>query len=217
VAAKYPDYSYRQVALNPTNTDDRPDPFEVELTDQFKSGTGLTELSGVRQVGDQSLFYVARPIRIEDPNCLACHSTPERAPPSMLALYGPANGFGWVLHDTVGVQVISVPVTSELRNAVALSIAIAAGLLVIFGLTYLTLTATLDRAVVGPLRGLAAAADAASRGSSEPVPFSRSAAAEIGQLAAALQRLRTSLEKAIRRAAQRDDSDEPEPPRQGKK
>ena len=46
VAALFPAYWYRQTALNPTNTDDRPGPFEVDLIDRFKVNVGLDELSG---------------------------------------------------------------------------------------------------------------------------------------------------------------------------
>ena len=200
VAALFPAYSYRQTALNPTNTDDRPGPFEVDLIDRFKVNVGLDELSGVRAVGDQTMFYLARPIRVEDPRCLACHSSPDKAPPGMVAEYGSSNGFGWALHDVVGVQLLTVPVTRELRGAVALAIALAGGLLLVFGLTYFTLTAALDAVVVRPLRRLAEAAEAASIGA-DPTELPIGSAAEVGRVAEAILRLRRSLDKALRRAA----------------
>jgi hypothetical protein len=200
VAALFPAYSYRQTALNPTNTDDRPDPFEVELTDRFKVNVGLDELSGIRYVGEQTLFYLARPIRIEDARCLVCHGAPDKAPAGMVAEYGSSNGFGWQLHDVVGAQILSVPVTRELRGAVALAIALAAGLFLVFGLTYLTLTSALDAVLVRPLRKLADAAEAASLGT-DVVDLPTGSAAEIGRVADAIVRLRRSLDKALRRAA----------------
>jgi hypothetical protein len=40
---------------------------------------------------------------------LQCHSTPDKAPPGMVKLYGNANGFGWHSGDIVGAQIVSVP------------------------------------------------------------------------------------------------------------
>ena len=51
----------------------------------------------------------ARPVRVDDQACLACHSTPEAAPPTMIDVYGRQNGFGWKLGDVIGAQVVSVP------------------------------------------------------------------------------------------------------------
>jgi Protein of unknown function (DUF3365) len=41
--------------------------------------------------------------------CLSCHSTPEAAPATMVALYGAQNGFGWKQGEVVGAQVVSIP------------------------------------------------------------------------------------------------------------
>ena len=40
-------------------------------------------------------LYLARPFQIKDPACLSCHTTWEMAPPAMVKIYGPANGYGW--------------------------------------------------------------------------------------------------------------------------
>jgi len=38
-------------------------------------------------------LYLARPLQIRDQACLSCHTTAEMAPPAMVKLYGPNNGF----------------------------------------------------------------------------------------------------------------------------
>jgi hypothetical protein len=60
---------------------------------------------------------VARPLRITNPACLQCHSSVEAAPKTMVAKYGPANGFGWQLNEVVGAQIVSVPMDVPLARA----------------------------------------------------------------------------------------------------
>ena len=81
----------------------------------------------------------------------------------MVAKYGPLRGFGWKLGDTVGAQVLTVPLTEQLRGVIGLVGILAAGLLIVFGIAYLALSAALDRLLIRPLDTLASAADAASR------------------------------------------------------
>ena len=42
-------------------------------------------------------------------------STPR--PASLLRKYGPANGFGWQLHDVIGAQIVSVPMALPIKRA----------------------------------------------------------------------------------------------------
>src|SRR3954470_5574956 len=120
VSGKTGAYSYRELALNPTNPADRAAPFEVGLIRQFTQDAQATELKGTVESENGKLFYLARPVRITDPQCLTCHSTPDRAPAAMIAKYGGANGFGWQLGETVGVQLLTVPVSEQLRGTLEL-------------------------------------------------------------------------------------------------
>jgi hypothetical protein len=194
----YPDHIFREPALNPTNPDDRPTPHEVELTERFREDPSLKEIQGIRHAIDGTYFYLARPIRVDSEQCLACHSTPARAPTSMIAEYGTSNGFGWSLHDTVGILELSVPITAELRGTTELAATLAGGLLVVFLITYLGLTTALGSALVTPLRHLAEAADAASRTTDEHMALPESGTWELRQLSGAIARLNLSLRKALR-------------------
>lgn len=109
LAEKYPDYRYREAVLNPTNPSDLAVAWERELIAQFRADASLAEIEGQIQFGTGTALYVARPIQIKNPACLACHSTPEAAPASLVQRYGRQGGFGWQLNEIVGVQVISVP------------------------------------------------------------------------------------------------------------
>lgn len=204
---RYPSFSYRSPAFNPTNPADRATPFEVELTERFRDQGSLRELQGIRTDDGQDFYYFARPIRLTQASCLSCHSTPARAPPGMIAQYGSSNGFGWKLGDTVAIQMLSVPVTEELRGTAELTVTLAAGLLAIFAVTYLALVTVLNAAVGRPLRALALAAEPASRTVDPRIQLPHGGSIEIDGLAGAIERLRRSLAKALAELAARPQSD----------
>jgi len=114
---KYPDFLYREAVLNPTNRDNLARDWEVALIEQFKRDPGQTELVGERNADTGPSLYVAHPIRIKNPACLACHSTPQAAPASLVQKYGDKGGFGWQHNELIGVQVISVPMAVPMSQA----------------------------------------------------------------------------------------------------
>jgi HAMP domain-containing protein len=190
-------YTFRFPTLNPTNPDDKPTPFETELINRFRDETKLTELTGVHDVEQGKVLYLAHPIRIEDPACLNCHSTPARAPPAMVAKFGSVNGFGWKINDTVGIEILTVPLTEQLRGTLQLVLFLAGGLLLIFVVAYLALSLVFDAALVRPLSTLATAADTASQAGEPQLTSPHSAVREIQVLAEALERLRLTATKAL--------------------
>jgi hypothetical protein len=108
------DYSYREASLNPTNPADFASPFETELIESFIRDQEQQELSEIRQVGDDSQFYLARRIIMNSASFLVCHSTPDAAPTSMLEAYATQNGFGRELNNVVAIQLLTIPVNNEL-------------------------------------------------------------------------------------------------------
>ena len=193
-------YSYREPALNPTNPNDRPTPVEVELINRFRADAKLTELTGIREAEAGAVFYLARPIRITDAACLVCHSTPDKAPTAMIAKYGPSNGFGWKLNETIGIQTLTVPIAEQLKGSVEMAISLATGLLLVFVVTYFAITYALQITLVRPLRALTESAEAASVSNAARDVTVPSGMSEIRDLGDSIQRLRTSLMKALRRA-----------------
>lgn len=203
VQEHYPGYTYREPALRPTNPDDLPTPSEVFLINRFRDDPKLTELSGVRGEGKRRVYYVARPIKAHEP-CLVCHDTPERAPPAMIAKYGPNNGFGWKVDEIVAIQSLTVPAAEELRETGEIAMILAGGLLVLFLAIYLALTVSIDSLLVRPLNALARAADAASMTSDTRIALPQSGAKEIRNVSGAIERLRASLAKALKRLPAED-------------
>jgi HAMP domain-containing protein len=198
VQQAYPGYSYREPALKPTNPNNLPTPFEVDLINKFRSDPNLAELHGVHDEGDRRVYYLARPLRATE-SCLECHDTPQRAPPALVAQYGPVNGFGWKLNEIVAIQSLTVPAAEELRETGELAVILGAGLLVIFIVTYFALALSMDSVVARPLQALARAADAASLKSDMRTNLPASGAVEIRSISTAIERLRSSLAKALKR------------------
>ena len=94
---EYPDYFYKEATLDPTNPRNRAADWEADIVQEFRNRPALKELGGERDTPTGRALYIARPIQIGNPACLACHSTPDAAPATMVKLYGSANGFGWKL------------------------------------------------------------------------------------------------------------------------
>jgi hypothetical protein len=114
---RYPNYSYKEAALNPTNPRDRTVDWEADVVNIFRNDPARTEVTGHRDTPDGASLYFCAPIRVDDASCLTCHSTPETAPVEMVKFYGTANGFGWKLNEVIGAQIVSVP--AELADASA--------------------------------------------------------------------------------------------------
>jgi protein-histidine pros-kinase len=130
---QFPEYTYKEATLNPTNPRDRTTDWEADVVNSFRADPSLKEIVGERTQGPIQALYIAKPIKITNPSCLACHSTPAAAPPSMLKLYGEANGFGWKQDEIIGAQIVSVPL-SIAANAADRTFTLVLGALVALGL-----------------------------------------------------------------------------------
>jgi hypothetical protein len=147
----HPDYAYKEAALNPTNLRDRTVDWEADVVNGFRKDPSKTEFIGNRETPSGRSLFVSAPIKVDDKSCLECHSTPDKAPPEMIKLYGSVNGFGWKEGEIVGAQIVSVPATvSEnianraYRSILVWSIGIAA---VVFVLVNAALSVLAPRAV----------------------------------------------------------------------
>ena len=124
-----------------------------------------------------------------------------QAPPAMVAQYGPANGFGWKHDEVVGAQIMSVPMTVPEGAAQRAFLTFMGALLVVFVAIVAALNLLLRRLVVQPVVGLARTADDISRGEVGVAPFQTQGKDEIALLATSFNRMRRSLEKALKMIA----------------
>jgi protein-histidine pros-kinase len=194
---KYPDYAYKEAALNPTNPRNRAVEWETDVVNAFRANPARGEISGMRDTPTGRSLYLARPFQIKDPACLSCHTTPEMAPASMVKIYGTANGFGWQLNEVIGAQIVSVPMDLPIRNANHAFVTFMSSLAVVFAVLFVILNIMLTAMIVQPITRLSAAADQISKGRLDAAEFPNTGKDEVSQLGHAFNRMRRSLEKAI--------------------
>jgi protein-histidine pros-kinase len=194
---KYPDYFYKEATLNPTNPRNRAADWEADLVQEFRNRPAVKELDGERDTPTGRALYIARPIQVGNPACLGCHSTPDAAPPTMIKLYGPANGFGWKLNDIVGAQVVQVPMSLPLQKAQRTFYTFMGSLVAVFALVFVALNVMLNWMIVRPVAQLSHAADQVSTGNFEIPEFPERGRDEIALLGRAFNRMRRSLQKAM--------------------
>jgi HAMP domain-containing protein len=194
---KYPDYAYKEAALNPTNPRNRAVEWEADIVNEFRNNDGRKEFSGMRMTPSGPSMYLARPFQIKDAACLACHTTPDMAPPAMVKLYGTNNGFGWKLNEVIGAQIVSVPMSLSIENANRAFYTFMTSLTAVFVVLFVILNLMLSLLIVRPIRSMSAAADKISVGELDIPELSESGKDEVALLAKSFNRMRRSLEKAI--------------------
>jgi HAMP domain-containing protein len=193
----YPEYSYKEAMLNPTNPRDRAVDWEADLINQFRNGTATGEITGQRDTPTGKSLYLAKPLKISDPACLLCHSTVEIAPRTMIDKYGPSNGFGWNLNEVVGAQVVSVPTAVPLaraQQALKTFMISLAGVLVAIGVI---LNFMLYWMFVRPVTKISNLADRVSLGELDAPDLNVRSNDEIQTLAESLARMRKSMAQAL--------------------
>ena len=197
VQEHYPDYSYKEATLNPTNLRDRAVDWEADVINTFRNNRGRTEVVGERDTPTGRVMFLAGPIAA-DPPCLACHDVPKIAPAAMLRRYGKEHGFGWKPNEIVGAQIVSVPMSVPLKLAqegFRNSMVSQGG---VFLIALALLNVVLFLAVIRPIQQLSLAADRVSLGKMEDCPeLPVDGKDEISMLAASFNRLRRSLVSAL--------------------
>jgi HAMP domain-containing protein len=194
---KYPDYSYKEATLNPTNPRDRAADWEADLVNQFRQHSDIKEIVSEREASTGRSLYIAKPIQISNPACLSCHTTAALAPPSMVKIYGESNGFGWKLNEIVGAQVVAVPMELAIRNADRAFNTFMLSLAGVFAAVFLVLNVMLSWLIIRPIRKLSQAADKVSTGDFNVPEFVDHGRDEVSGLGGSFNRMRRSLEKAM--------------------
>lgn len=194
---QYPQYTYKEATLNPTNLQDRATDWETDVVNIFRNNSAQKEFVGERNTPDGRSLFLARPIRA-DQSCEECHSTPAVAPAAMLRTYGSANGFGWKVGEVVGAQIVSVPEAVPLALASAAFRELVTALLGVAAFILLALNALLMLTVIRPVARLSSSADEISKGNLEVPEQPVKGKDEISVLADAFNRMHRSLVKAVK-------------------
>jgi protein-histidine pros-kinase len=197
ITRQFPDYTFKEPALNPTNLADRPSDWESGIITTFRENPGLKELVTERETQGGAILSLSHPITV-DRGCLACHSSPEVAPASMVELYGPKNGFGWKQGEIIGAQIVSVPMAVAQQRAFRTFELLLGGLVLVFLVVLVLVNLLLHVTVLRPVRRLATIADQVSTGQTDIPDYAPRGRDEIASLAASFNRMRRSVENAMR-------------------
>src|SRR3990172_2088872 len=97
-----PYYLYKQATNNPLAIENRADYYEEWFLKRFRENSKLKEITGLRTDGKDPLYYIARPVRVDQPGCMRCHGDPQKAPKEQIAKYGTTSGYNYVMDSVVG-------------------------------------------------------------------------------------------------------------------
>jgi HAMP domain-containing protein len=194
---KYPEYTYKEATLNPTNPASRATDWETTIVDYFRNNQDKQDIVGEHDTATGPMLYMARPIQINDPNCLTCHGKVDDAPETMLTRYGRANGFGWKMNEVVGAQIVNVPMALPLARADKTFITFMAALTAVFAGVFIILNLLLQYIVIQPVKQISAIAHDVSMGKMDVEECDARGNDEISSLAQSFNRMRRSLINAL--------------------
>lgn len=179
--------------MNPAN---KPTAWEAEAIAEIKS----RQLEEYVQIGDGVYRYARKIVHAQ--SCISCHGDPETAPRDVTDQYGRERGYGFKAGDVAGIISVTLPTEPLLIASFGVLGPIEIVLIVI---AFVMLYLFMHFGVAKPIRKLTQDAHLISVG--KPVQLdvrkiSQKSRNELGQLALAIARLRTSMELAIQRMRQ---------------
>jgi protein-histidine pros-kinase len=195
---KYPEYSYKEATLNPTNPASRATDWESSLVEYFRNNPSETERTGIRETATGQSLYLARPVTVQKEACLSCHGKIEDAPATLVARYGSANGFGWSMNETIGSQIVSVPMSLSLQRADKVFNTFLILLVGVYVAILVLLNILLHFIIVRPVKQMAEIASEVSLGKMDAPEFEHKGGDELSSLAESFSRMRRSLVNAMR-------------------
>jgi HAMP domain-containing protein len=197
VQTAFAGFTYREPALNPTNLSDRAQDWEADIINLFRNQSDKQELVIQRDTPVGPTLSLARPIVVRDQACLTCHSTPAAAPVALTKTYGTANGFGWKIEETIGAQLLSLPMAVPLKIGHDAYVGFLWILAEIFAVVFVILNLLLHYLVIVPVKRVSAVADAVSLGEENVEPYIKPGKDEISSLSVSFNRMRESLKHAM--------------------
>lgn len=194
----YPDYSYKEAALNPTNPEHKAAAWEEDIIQYFRNYEDVKEYSGVRSTPTGQYLFLGRPFKITQEGCLVCHSTADVAPASMIKKYGSHNGFGWKLNEIVGAQIVNVPMAIPIARANATFNAFMIILGSVFAAIWLVLNLLLELIIIRRVNKIAAKSEEISKGNMTVPEFEQKGKDELSSLGHSFNLMYRSLSSAVK-------------------
>jgi len=192
----FPDYLYREAALNPMNPRSRAVEWEADIINDFRAFPQKRDLVTHRDTAQGRFLHLSRPIRVAE-RCMVCHDRWQDAPKSLVAAYGKNNGFGWKLNEIVGAQIVSVPMTLPLRGAHETRFFFMKLLVSVFIVLAVALNVLLRVVVLNPITRISTIAGEVSMGKMDAPEYHSGGSDEIASLSVSFNRMRRTVEQAM--------------------
>jgi len=195
-----PGFQFKQATLSPLQPTNKADADEQKIIEEFNKDTKIADKGGIMVKNGEEMYFLAKPVRIEDKACLTCHGDPYDAPKDQTEIYGVDAGYNWKMGETVGAMVIYIPIqqaVSAARSSAFFLFLIGAGCLLV---AVLGIGFFLDRGVVGPVLDLCQRAEDISVGKNMEESIKATSKDEIGDLTKAIERLRKSMQRMLKRS-----------------
>ena len=148
----------------------------------------------------KQFYYFAKPVLVED-KCLRCHGTPEEAPKDQIEIYGTESGYDWRKGQVISTAIVYVPMDAAMiaakKAATTLFMMGSAGIVLLMAVIWFFLS----RGIVTPLAKLEEKTRQISLGKELDEEIGIHSKDEIGDLAKAIDRLRISTAKLLKRCA----------------
>jgi len=187
-----PYYRYKQASANPLAQENKADLFEETLLMKFQENTGVKELTGLRTDGRVPLYYIARSVVADRPECMNCHSTVETAPKEQVERYGTTSGYNYVMNSVVGSNIIYVPASVPINIATRSTIMVAIVFSMLFLMLFIVINVLIKKSIIRPIENFVKVADQVSKSKFDN-KFEVDTEDELKTLADSFTRLKTSI------------------------
>jgi two-component system, NtrC family, sensor kinase len=149
--AEHPEFQYRRVAEAPRNSINQADSFHSHMIDYFSANGHDKEWHGISAQDGINYFFIMVPVYVKA-ECLRCHGAPADAPPGLIKLYGAEHGFGYSEGMLMGLESISISLSTALQeiNQIAIQISLIGVFAMLF--LFLAIDGTFLRLIGQPLR-----------------------------------------------------------------
>ena len=197
---RFPGYKFKQATLDPLYPPNKADVEETKIIARFEENRKMKNLEGKIMKNGKQFYYFAKPVHVED-KCLRCHGTPEEAPKDQIEIYGTESGYDWRKGQVISTAIVYVPLDAAMvaakKAATTLFVMGSAGILLLMAVIWLFLSS----GVVTPLAKLEKKTRQISLGKDLDEDIGVHSKDEIGDLAKAIDRLRISTAKLLKRCS----------------
>lgn len=195
---RLPQFTYREVALEPVDARNRATDQEVSIIRQFLNQPDRPEVSGVFSEPAPARYYLARPVYANGDGCLACHGQAALSTHDSSVPYHSRQDLKWNAGDLIAAQIVEIPLHTAWKTSVSSIVITSAGLASVFLITGLAFLLLFRRSITLPLETLTREAEQLSlnlRDSAQPPRTKLSGS--FARLDNALRRLQVSIRHSV--------------------